>query len=358
MDIEKRKRFLINVAFVFVIAALTFFAFKYLINLIIPFFIAFCFAMLLKPLVGFLAKKFPKIKEPIISAVVVTVFFATIGVLLVLLGIRLFSVARELFSSLPSLYSDYIEPTLTYLFDELSSGIGNIDPNVSGISSEFVTNFTDSLGNAVSSLSVKAVTYLTSLASGLPGLLIRVLFTVISTYYLSRDYTLLSDFIFRQFSPETNRIATEVRQSTAKIIFQYIRSYALIIVITFSEVTVGLLLLRVPNAVLKALLIALFDILPVVGTGTIVIPWAVFELIGGNYTLALGLMILYVIIFVVRNIIEPKIIGANIGLHPVLTLICMFVGGALFGVIGLFGLPILAALIYTLNENKVITIFK
>ena len=88
------------------------------------------------------------------------------------------------------------------------------------------------------------------------------------------------------------------------------------------------------------------------------IPWAVFMLVYGNYPLALELFLIYVIITVIRNIIEPKIIGGQLGLHPVVTLICMFVGVEFFGVIGLFGLPILLSLILHLNAHGAIKVIK
>ena len=106
------------------------------------------------------------------------------------------------------------------------------------------------------------------------------------------------------------------------------------------ELFVGLLLLRVPYAFLLALLIAVVDILPVLGTGTIVIPWGIITLILGNFPLGIGLLILYAIITVVRQSLEPRVVGHQIGLHPLITLISMFVGVSLFGFLGLFGLPI------------------
>ena len=115
---------------------------------------------------------------------------------------------------------------------------------------------------------------------------------------------------------------------------------ALIMSITFVELSVGLTLIGVNRAILVALLIAIFDILPVLGTGGIMIPWVILSALGGDLPHAFALLVLYVIITVIRNIIEPRIVGAQIGLHPVLTLMSMFVGNHLFGIVGLFGLPI------------------
>ena len=100
------------------------------------------------------------------------------------------------------------------------------------------------------------------------------------------------------------------------------------------------------------------DILPVLGTGGIMIPWGIISLIMGKWVLGLGLLALYLIITVIRNIIEPKIVGHQVGLHPVVTLLSMLAGLQLFGIIGLFGFPITLSLLKNLNDRGVIHILK
>lgn len=141
-------------------------------------------------------------------------------------------------------------------------------------------------------------------------------------------------------------------------LFVCIRSYALIMSITFVELAVGLTLIGVKNSVLIAFVIAVFDILPVLGTGGIMIPWMVITAVMGNPRLAIGLLVVYLVITVIRNIIEPKIVGSQIGLHPVVTLVSMFAGAQLFGVLGLFGFPIGLSLLGYLNDTDTIRIFK
>src|SRR5699024_9383370 len=119
----------------------------------------------------------------------------------------------------------------------------------------------------------------------------------------------------------------------------------------FVELAIGLSIIGVDRAVLIALGIAVFDILPVLGTGGIMLPWAAIRALAGDYRMAISLFVVYLIITVIRNIIEPKIVGQQIGLHPVVTLISMFVGLQLFGAVGLFGLPITLSLLRNLNDN-------
>ena len=120
----------------------------------------------------------------------------------------------------------------------------------------------------------------------------------------------------------------------------------------------GLWLLRQPRALLLAFLIALFDLFPVVGAGLILLPWAVVTLVGGAFAKGLGLLALWIIVIVLRQIIEPRIVGRSVGLHPLVTLMSMFVGAKLFGGIGLFGLPISCAIVKSLDDGGIIHILK
>ena len=128
--------------------------------------------------------------------------------------------------------------------------------------------------------------------------------------------------------------------------------------ITFIELSIGLSILKVENSIIIAFLIAIFDILPVLGTGGIMIPWTIITAIQGNIPMAIALLVVYLVITIIRNIIEPKIVGSQIGLHPVVTLVSMFVGAQMFGVIGLFGFPITLSLLRHLNDTGVIKLFK
>ena len=128
--------------------------------------------------------------------------------------------------------------------------------------------------------------------------------------------------------------------------------------ITFVELSIGLTLIGIKHAVAVALVASIFDILPVLGTGGVMIPWTVLAALQGNYSLAVGLLVIYIVITVIRNIIEPKIVGSQLGLHPVVTLCSMFVGVQLFGVIGLFGFPIGLSLLRYLNDHGVIKLFR
>ena len=144
------------------------------------------------------------------------------------------------------------------------------------------------------------------------------------------------------------------------ILGKWVRSYALILFITFCEIFLGLSILKAAGLYtggyifVIAVCTALLDILPVFGTGTVLIPWAVFSLITHKIGLGIGLIIIYALITVIRQVVEPKLVSANVDMHPVVTLMAMYLGLQIFGVIGLIILPITLVVIKTLNAEGII----
>ena len=145
------------------------------------------------------------------------------------------------------------------------------------------------------------------------------------------DYDRITGFFIRQMSEKAQEVFWEIKTYVTGTLFVCIRSYALIMSITFVELSIGLTVVGIENAVVIALLIAVFDILPVLGTGGIMIPWAAITAIQGEFKLALALFAVYIVVTIIRNIIEPKIVGSQLGLHPVATLASLFLGAQLFG---------------------------
>ena len=136
-----------------------------------------------------------------------------------------------------------------------------------------------------------------------------------------------------------------VLTSVGKALKSYAKAYLLIMLLTFCEVFVGLLIMRRRYAFILAFLIAVVDILPIFGAGTVIIPWAVFELITKDTRTGLGLLILYGVVTIIRQIAEPKIVGESLGIHPLATLVAMFAGLKLFGFVGVLFAPMVAIVV-------------
>lgn len=126
----------------------------------------------------------------------------------------------------------------------------------------------------------------------------------------------------------------------------------------FVELLIGFLLLRIPNALLLAALIAIVDILPVLGTGTVLIPWGVFALVIGSYGMGAGILALYLIITIIRNTIESKLVGKQMELHPMVTFAAMLLGLKWMGFLGMLGFLLTLAFINSLNKKGILHLYR
>lgn len=330
---------------------------EYGIGMVFPFLLAFLFAYTLRRPALFLYKTI-RLPYKLVAFLLVLLFYCSIGVLLTLLGVRLISVLVDFISSFPPFYQEQIVPGLSTLYAQIEQGVSRMDPTLAPVLNDLFTQLIQSIGSMISDASLRVVSLITGYASSLPLLFIRTLLMVISTFFIAVDYDQLTGFVSRQFTGKILDLMREIRNYVVDKLFVCIRAYALIITITFTELSIGFTIIGLEKSILIAAGIAVFDILPVLGTGGILVPWIIVVAIMGKYSLAVGLLIIYLVVVVVRNILEPKIVGSQIGLHPVVTLISLFVGAQMFGVIGLLGFPITLSLLKHLNETGAIRIFK
>lgn len=357
MQTEKKRKFIIDFVYVILLGLLIYFTFKYAIGFLMPFILAYAVAALLQGIVHWAEKKL-KMKHKIASLLSVILFYCTIGTLVFLICLGLFYYAKDQVSKIPQIYKNTIEPALNLILGDIDQITSDLDPTLAAAIETFTSNIFSYLGSVVSTLSGAVVSLVSGIATSLPTLAIKIVFALVASFYFTADYDHIHQFIKRQCSDHVWEKIRAARGAVGQIIFSYLKSYAIILGITFVELLISMLILRVNNFATVALMIAVFDILPVVGTGTVLIPWTVIELVKGNYPMAIGLIITYVVVFIIRQIIEPKIVGDRVGLHPLVTLLAMFVGTILFGVIGLFGIPITMAILVDLNEKGVINLFK
>ena len=355
---ESKKKFIINISYIALIIALIFVFLKIILPLITPFVIAFIIAYILQRPIRIISKRFNKINKKLLSLIVTAIFFCTIGLIIFVASLKLISAIGDLITNMPYVYDIYIRPALIDFFSNMEESLGNMDPNLVSTVEGALQNFMDSAGEAISNVSGWIMSTASGVAISIPGLFINLVVMIISTFFISMDYDHIKEFILRQLDDEKRRVFLNIKEYVVGTLFVCICSYALIMSITFVELSIGLTIIGIENSVLIALMIAIFDILPVLGTGGIMIPWTIIEFLMGNYTLARGLLLVYVVITIIRNILEPKIVGSQIGLHPVITLISMFVGVHFFGVIGLFGFPITISLLTNLNKKGIIKLYK
>jgi sporulation integral membrane protein YtvI len=243
------------------------------------------------------------------------------------------------FIQLPEIYSVNIEPAIREIVENMEKIIP-LDPMMVQAIQVIPASLSQSVGSIVSNISTSVIGLMSSSVSSLPGLFLGIIFAVISSLFFSMDYSKITGYVARLFPAQKRNLLTELKEFSTGLGLKYVKAYSTLMAVTFAELALGLSILGVDAAIVIAALIAIIDILPVLGTGGVIVPWIIIELIKGNMPFAIGLAVLYLIITVVRNILEPKLVGKQIGLHPLVMLICMYVGLKIFGFIGLFALPV------------------
>lgn len=357
METEKRRKFLINFTYFAVMLLLGFCVLRYVIPMTMPFVIGFLVAYCLRSPINAVSRKL-HLPRKVTAILVVLMFYATVGSLLALLGLKAISWVAALVGNIPMMYELHVQPFLMDVLYSLETRFADLDVSVAYVMESVGAQLIQSMGKMVSNASMGVMGFATVAASALPGLFVKLVLIIISSFFIAVDYEQLTGFCMRQLGEKSKAVFLQIKAYVVGTLWVCIRSYLIIMSLTFVELSIGLNLLKINHAFLIAFCIAVFDILPVLGTGGIMIPWTVLTAIAGNYQMALGLLLLYLAITVIRNIVEPKIVGSQLGLHPVVTLVSMFVGVQFFGVIGLFGFPIMLSLLRYLDENGVIHILK
>lgn len=357
MGVEKKRAFIINVIYFLMIVAIGYVVVKYAIGWFLPFVIGFGIAFLLKPIINFTTKK-TKMKRKAVAGITVLLFHATIGTLVALGITKLILLIKELAQNLPSIYANTVEPVIYQMFNSANNFMTKLDPSLIQASRDNLESIKDSLNSIAASISSFAVHILSSTVLSIPEFLLMLLISIISSFFFAMDYVNITSFIRRQFSQKTIEIMIEIKNATIGTIVSFLKAYSVIILTTFTELSIGLSILGVKGAISVALSIACFDVMPVVGTGCIIIPWAISNFLQGNVKLGVGLLVLYLIILIVRNVLEPKVVGDQVGLHPIVMLLCIFVGAELLGVFGIIALPVTVIILKRLNDSGKIKIFK
>ena len=352
-----RRSFIINCGYFAIIAALIFIIVKYAVPLLMPFILAFLVAVFLQRPTRFLHRKL-KLKKKLCALMCALLFFVALAAFISWGGIELVTGIHKLFINLPQFYNNTVEPMLMNVFKDLESMKVWKELNLIELLKNLETQLMDALGGLATSISTKAIGMVTGFAASLPMLFIKTVLFIVGTVFITMDYDKIMGFVVYQMNDRVREIFEETKTYMVNVLFVVIRSYIIIMSITFVELSIGLSIIGIDYAILIALCIAIFDILPVLGTGGVMIPWTVISIVLGNFWLALKLFILYVIITIVRNIIEPKIVGSQLGLHPIVTLSSMFAGLQVLGGLGLFGFPIGLSLLVHLNKKGVIQILK
>lgn len=348
-------RFLIVVA-VIVMGA---YALFHISRVTYPFIIGFLIAFMMNPLVNFFERKarMPRSLAVLVALVLIISIFAG---LITLLVVEIASGADYLSRVVPEhlvTLIDYIEhffaAQIIPLYNQLAGLFQNLEAGQQDTILDNIQNVGATIGNTAGNFIKSFFENIPNILSWFPNAATVLIFSLLGTFFISKDWYRLSAMGTRILPARAKTSGRTVFVDLKKALFGFLKAQATLISLTTVIILIGLLILRVDYAITIALVTGIVDIVPYLGTGAVFVPWIIYEAISGDVSTAIGLGILYVVVIVQRQVMEPKILSSSIGLDPLATLIALFVGFKTIGFLGLIVGPVVLVVFNTLQRANV-----
>ncbi|HZG14350.1 MAG TPA: sporulation integral membrane protein YtvI [Candidatus Bathyarchaeia archaeon] len=328
--------------------------------LLYPFFISLVIALMINRPVTYLHEKW-KVPRWLAVIILLLLLLSIVGGVITLAITETVTEIGHLMEILPHYtneFADYLEKTIsqdfligiynqfTFLWEQLD------EPSQETIRTN-VQNAIKVVTDTAKNLGLGFLNGLKNVLLSLPNMATVLVISLLGAFFISKDFFLWEGRFRRLLPRGFNRRIDQVLIDLRNALFGFLRAQLTLISLTAAIVIIGLLIMRVDYAITIGLITGLVDLLPYLGTGTIFVPWIIYAFFKGNYTLVIGLSILYGIVVIFRQIIEPKVVAENVGLDPLLTLVALFIGLQLFGFLGLIAGPVSLVVINALIKAKI-----
>ncbi|PLT31180.1 sporulation integral membrane protein YtvI [Peribacillus deserti] len=334
-------------------------ALLYLWRYTYPFVIAFFIAFLINPLVGFFQQK-GKLPRGISVLLALLTIISLLAGLITLLITEIVSGANYLAEVVPQHIETLIDYIETLIATEILPQYNKFTAYFKSLDSGQQDTVMENIQIAGKKIATAAGDFIQEFFHNIPAILgwfpnaaTVLVFSLLATFFISKDWNKLARLGNQILPVKVSTSSKRVFLDLKKALFGFIKAQFTLISITTVIVLIGLLVLRVDYAITIALVCGIVDILPYLGTGAVFVPWILFEAISGDVGLALGLGILYLVVLIQRQIMEPKVLSSSIGLDPLATLIALFIGFKTIGFLGLIVGPVILVVLSTLHRANV-----
>lgn len=343
------KKFILVVLSIALIVALTYGAFK-LILIWVPFIMAWWISNLLSPVVEGIYKKI-KIHKSLLTFIILLVFIAiTLGIISLIVYL-IVTQASNMLENIPEV-SEVLEEgfiAVTTNFIKFTDFLPNL----------LTQNLDFDLAGVMQNVSLSLTTILASLVgyvAFIPNLLVGIIVMFVAAFFMTKDKYKLKEIEMQIFAHKIFRsnLAIVLKNDIFMVLLGYIKAQLILMTLTSIEVSIGLTILKIPYSILIGLGVGILDALPIFGTGTVFIPWVIILLFYQNYSLALGIFIVYLIATLGRQALEPKIISTQIGIYPLVTLLIIYTGIKIFGVTGIIIAPLIAITLLAIKKSEIL----
>lgn len=333
-----------------------YFTLKYTIIFFYPFLIALLFSFLINPFVTYLEKKlkFPRIFATFF--VVCLVFFLMSGISFFVIT-ELIQGTTYLAVKIPDHYQNFIAQFESFLTNKIVPLYQQLISFVKTLNTNQQTTINENIQQFTSQIAISGTQFLTNFFLKIPVILSMIpysitiaIFTIIATILITNDWFTFKNIINKMIPKQLKNFSKDILKYFEKSLIGYFRAQFMLIFISACLTLTGLLILNVNHALTITLIVAIVDLLPLIGTGIVFLPWIVYLFLTSHYTLTVGLTIIYIVIIITRQILEPKIISANIGINPLITLLAVFISIQLWGLSGVLITPLLLVAVNTFYQ--------
>ncbi len=334
MDTLRRlTRILLNILIPLVVIGLIIWLLPRVLGFFAPFVVGGIIALIANPMVRFLERKV-RLRRKFGTVLI-------IGGALALVIIGGYAVISRLVRELAGFISD-LPSVLESVGDQLElafTRLGELIPGLPGDLEQTLNNLGDGLVEAIKefagSLGAPTMEAAGNLAMSIPSVVVGIFFAILSSYFFLAEKETLSVLYRKAMPAKVQEYLNLMRRNTGRLVGGYFLAQFKIMAVVAVLLVAGLLVLQVPYAVIWAVLISFLDFLPVFGTGTVLIPWALLQFVGGKIYMGIGLVACWLITQAVRQMIQPKVVGDSMGVNPLLTLFLLYLGFRFSGIGGM-----------------------
>jgi sporulation integral membrane protein YtvI len=318
-----------------------------------PFLIALIIVMSMEPFVQLMMRK-TKMSRTVAATISSSLFTLLSLGLMYWVSAKVFGQIIALFRNSPN-YINRVYHYFTNLSHSSNSFTDALSPEVlDQLNSHLASSYTTALSSLQGTISKLPDTLLAFMSFIPNALIVYIVFTV-AVYLFSYGLPTMKANFLSLFAEDNRSRVDMVLVNLRNSIFGFLRAQVLLSVITYILTIIGLLVLDVKFALAIGLLVIAVDILPILGTGSVFVPWAIYEwLVNSDLKMGIGLVIVFLVITIVRRVIEPKILGQAVGIGPLSTLISMFIGFQLVGAIGLIFGPVIVIIYQAMFKEGLI----
>jgi len=335
----KYLRIFVNLIFAIGVALFLVFVVPKLLRFFGPFVVGWIVSMIANPLVKFLESKVKLLRKHSSAIIIIIVIAAIMGVLYLIFSV-LFREAKQLAGDLPNIVKQ-LEIQLNNISVKIQDISNNMPQSVQQFIDNILENINENLTEFEPRIDLFTISGASNLAQNIASFFLDLIITILSAYFfiVKRDEILA---LFKKFLPDSVVKGWNfIYNNFTKAVGGYFKAQFKIMIVLTVIMFIGFEILRVSYSILLALAIAFLDFLPVFGTGAVLWPWALIDMLSGNYFRAIGLVVIYLICQIVKQVLQPKMVGDSIGISPLSTLIFLYIGYKLKGIIGMIiGVPV------------------